>query len=83
MALISGISEAKILEVKQTEIHDKASKSIKSKGWLPICSVGLDKGKRFSSKPYSGKRYALPKPTLDIDMRRVPPYAKPDDKSTG
>ena len=25
MALLSGISEAKILEVKQTEIHEKAS----------------------------------------------------------
>ena len=35
MALLSGISEAKILEVKQTEIHEKASQSIKSKGWLP------------------------------------------------
>ena len=36
MALLSGISEAKILEVKQTEIHEKASQSIKSKGWLEI-----------------------------------------------
>lgn len=35
MALLSGISEAQILEVKQTEIHEKASQSIKSKGWLP------------------------------------------------
>ena len=29
MALLSGISEAKILEVKQTEIPEKASQSIK------------------------------------------------------
>ena len=35
MALLSGISEAKILEVKRTEIHEKTSQSIKSKGWLP------------------------------------------------
>ena len=28
MAFISGISEAKILEVKQTEIHEKASQGI-------------------------------------------------------
>ena len=26
---------SKILEVKRTEIHEKASQSIKSKGWLP------------------------------------------------
>ena len=35
MALLSGISEVKILEVKQTEIHEKASQSIKNKGWFP------------------------------------------------
>ena len=59
MALLSGISEAKILEVKQTEIHEKASQSIKSKGWLPNhIPQDCGKGKRFSAKPYSGKRYA-------------------------
>ena len=59
MALLSGISEAKILEVKQTEIHEKASQSIKSKR-LAAQSVPWDcgKGKRFSAKPYSGKGYA-------------------------
>ena len=41
MALLSGISEAKILEVKQTEIHEKASQSIKSKGWLPNLFRGI------------------------------------------
>ena len=34
MALVSGIEEAKILEIKRTEIHEKTSQSIKSKGWL-------------------------------------------------
>ena len=41
MALLSGIAEAKILEVKQTEIHEKASQSIKSKGWLPNLFLSL------------------------------------------
>lgn len=41
MALLSGISEAKILEVKQTEIHEKASQSIMSKGWLPNLFRGI------------------------------------------
>ena len=35
MALLSGISEAKIIEVKQTEIHEKVSQSIRKSGWLP------------------------------------------------
>lgn len=41
MALLSGISETKILEIKQTEIHEKASQSIKSKGWLPNLFRGI------------------------------------------
>lgn len=41
MALLSGISEAKILGVKQTEIHEKASQSIMSKGWLPNLFRGI------------------------------------------
>ena len=39
MALVSGIEEAKILEVKKEEIHQKASQSIKAHGWLPTCSA--------------------------------------------
>lgn len=35
MALISGIEETKILEIKKEEIHQKASQSIKANGWLP------------------------------------------------
>ena len=68
MALISGISEAKILEVKQTEIHDKASQSIKSKGWLPNLFRGIvAKAKDFLQNLIREKDMP-PKPTLDIDM---------------
>lgn len=67
MALISGISEAKILEVKQTEIHDKASQSIKSKGWLPNLFRGIvTKAKDFLQNLIQEKDM-LPK-TLDINM---------------
>lgn len=68
MALISGISEAKILEVKQTEIHDKASQSIKSKGWLPNLFCGIvTKAKDFLQNLIQEKDMP-PKPTLDINM---------------
>lgn len=68
MALISGISEAKILEVKQTEIHDKASQSIKSKGWLPNLFRGIvTKAKDFLQNLVQEKDMP-PKPTLDINM---------------
>ncbi len=68
MALISGISEAKILEIKQTEIHEKASQSIKSKGWLPNLFRGIvTKAKDFLQNLIREKDMP-PKPTLDIDM---------------
>lgn len=68
MALISGISEAKILEVKQTEIYEKASQSIKSKGWLPNLFRGIvAKAKDFLQNLIREKDMP-PKPTLDIDM---------------
>ena len=68
MALISGISEAKILEVKQTEIHDKASQSIKSKGWLPNLFRGIvTKAKDFLQNLIQEKDMPS-KPTLDINM---------------
>lgn len=35
MALLSGISEAKIIKVKQTEIHEKVSLSTHKSEWLP------------------------------------------------
>ena len=68
MALLSGISEAKILEIKQTEIHEKASQSIKSKGWLPNLFRGIvAKAKDFLQSLIREKDMP-PKPTLDIDM---------------
>lgn len=68
MALLSSISEAKILEVTQTEIHEKASQSIKSKGWLPnLFRRIVAKAKDFLPNPIREKDMP-PKPTLDIDM---------------
>ena len=68
MALISGISEAKILEVKQTEIHEKASQSIKSKGWLPNLFRGIvAKAKDFLQNLIREKDMP-PKPVLNMDM---------------
>lgn len=68
MALLSGIFETKILEIKQTEIHEKASQSIKSKSWLPNLFCGIvKKAKDFLQSLIMAKDMP-PKPTLDIDM---------------
>lgn len=68
MALLSGISETKILEIKQTEIHEKASQSIKSKGWLPnLFRSIVGKAKNFLQNLIR-EQTMPPKPTLDIDI---------------
>ena len=68
MALLSGISEAKILEVKQTEIHEKASQSIKNKGWLPnLFRSIVNKAKDFLQNLIR-EHDMPPKPVLEIDM---------------
>ena len=68
MALVSGISEARILEVKQTEIHDKVSQSIRKSGWLPnLFRSIVNKAKDFLQSLI--REHGMPpKPTLDIDM---------------
>lgn len=68
MALLSGIEETKILEIKQTEIHGKASQSIKEKGWMPhLFRSIIGKAKELLQKLIREK-VMPPKPTLDIDM---------------
>lgn len=68
MALLSGIEEARILEIKRTEIHEKTSQSIKSKGWLPSLFRSIvNKAKEFLQNLI--RQTALPpKPVLNLDM---------------
>lgn len=68
MALISGIEETKILEVKQTEIHDKVSQSIRKSGWLPnLFRSIVSKAKEFLQNLIR-EHDMPPKPTLSINM---------------
>lgn len=68
MALLSGISETKIIEVKQAEIHDKVSQSIRKSGWLPnLFRSIVSKAKDFL-QGLIRQQDMPPKPTLDIDM---------------
>ena len=68
MALVTGITEAKIMEIKQTEIQDKASESIRKSGWLPdmFCSI-VGKAKDFL-QTLIREQDMPPKPTLNINM---------------
>lgn len=68
MAIVSGIEEAKILEIKQAEIHDKVSSSIHKGGWLPnLFRRIVSKAKDFLQNLI--REHGMPpKPTLSIDM---------------
>lgn len=68
MALLSGIEETKILEIKKEEIHQKASQSIKTNGWLPNLFRNIvSKAKEFLQNLI--RQTALPpKPILNMDM---------------
>ena len=68
MALLSGIEETKILEIKQTEIHGKASQSIKEKGWLPHLFRSIIGKAKDILQVLIREKYMPPKPTLDINM---------------
>ena len=68
MALVTGIAEAKIMEIKQTEIQDKASKSIRTSGWLPdMFRSIIGKAKDFLQNLIH-EQDMPPKPTLNINM---------------
>jgi len=67
LALVSGIEEAKIMEIKQT-IHDKAGQSIRENGWLPNLFRGIvGKAKEFLQAIIREKDMP-PKPVLNMDM---------------
>lgn len=68
MALITGISEETILEVRQTQIHEKVSQSIRDSGWLPnLFRSIMNKAKDFLQNLIREKDMPS-KPTLDIDI---------------
>ena len=68
MALLSGIEETKILEIKKEEIHQKASQSIKEKGWLPHLFRSIIGRAKELLQNLIREKAMPPKPTLDIDM---------------
>ena len=68
MALVVGIAEATILEVKQEKIHNETANSIQTHGWLPGLFRGIvQKAKSFLERLI--RQQELPqKPTLSIDI---------------
>ena len=68
MALVTGIAEAKIMEIKQTEIQDKASSSIRTSGWLPDMFRSIVSKAKDFLQTLIREQDMPPKPTLNINM---------------
>ena len=68
MAIITGISESKIIEIKRTEIHEKVNQSIGKSGWMPKLFHSIISEAKNSLQELIRARELPPKPTLNIDM---------------
>ena len=68
VALLTGIPETEVLEVKQAEIHEKVRQSIRQEGWMPhLFRAIVGKAKDFL-QGLIRQREMPPRPTLDINM---------------
>ena len=68
MALVSGIAEAKILEVKSEHIHNEASRSVQKHGWLPGLFRGIIQKAKEILQGLIRETAIPPRPTLSVDM---------------
>lgn len=71
MALVSGIAEAKIIEVKNEHIYNEASRFIQKHGWLPRLFKGKDR------KALQEKTTGIQQ-EIDRRMNRLPGILKED-----
>ena len=68
MALVSGIAEAKIIEVKNEHIYNEASRSVQKHGWLPGLFRGIIQKAKDILQSLIRETTIPPKPTLSVDM---------------
>lgn len=68
VALVSGIAEAKIIEVKNEHIYNEASRSVQKHGWLPGLFRGIIQKAKELLQGLIRETVIPPKPTLSVDM---------------
>lgn len=70
VALVSGVPEEKIIEVKHEDIQKTASESVKKEGWLPgLFRTIVHKAKeKLQGLIYSMKLPPKPLPEVDLDV---------------
>ena len=68
MALVSGIAEAKIIEIKNEHVYNEASRSVQKHGWLPGLFRGIIQKAKEILMGLIRETEVPPKPTLSVDM---------------
>ena len=68
MALVSGIAETKIIEIKNEHIYNKASRSVQKHGWLPGLFRGIIQRAKEILQVLIRETELPPKPVLSVDM---------------
>lgn len=68
MALVSGIEESKIIEIKNEQIYDETTRSIQKHGWLPGLFRGIIQKAREILMGLIRETEVPPKPVLSVDM---------------
>ena len=68
MALVSGIAEAKIIEIKNEHVYNEATRSVQKHGWLPGLFRGIIQKAKEILMGLIRETEIPPKPTLSIDM---------------
>lgn len=68
MALVSGITEAKIIEIKNEHVYNEASRSVQKHGWLPRLFRGIIQKAKEILQVLIRETELPPKPVLSVDM---------------
>ena len=68
MALLSGIAEETIIELKNEEIHNKAADSVTKHGWLPELFRKIVRTAKELLQGMIRSTQLPPKPTLQLDI---------------
>ena len=68
MALVSGIAEAKIIDIRNEHIYDEATRSVQKHGWLPGLFRGIIQKAKEILMGLIRETEVPPKPTLSVDM---------------
>ena len=68
MALVSGIEESKIIEIRNEHVYDEATRSVQKHGWLPGLFRGIIQKAKEILQVLIRETEVPPKPTLSVDM---------------